>query len=108
MDQARRLTAEFAQSDAFLDLLINGIAPDGSPFARHLTGHDTGIGKSLIYWRPRCCAFVPANRATPPKTASSFTLASPALPPSVVFLEIHPFQDGNGRLSRVLTNLSTG
>jgi len=30
MDQARRLAAEFAQSDAFLDLVINGIAPDGS------------------------------------------------------------------------------
>lgn len=30
MDQARRLAAEFAQSDAFRDLVINGIAPDGS------------------------------------------------------------------------------
>ncbi len=30
MDHARRLAAEFAQSDAFLDLVINGIAPDGS------------------------------------------------------------------------------
>ncbi len=30
MDQARRLAAEFAQSDAFVDLVINGIAPDGS------------------------------------------------------------------------------
>lgn len=30
MDQTRRLAAEFAQSDAFNDLVINGIAPDGS------------------------------------------------------------------------------
>ena len=30
MDQARRLMAEFAQSDAFRDLVINGIASDGS------------------------------------------------------------------------------
>lgn len=30
MDQARRLAAEFAQSDAFRDLVINGNAPDGS------------------------------------------------------------------------------
>ena len=30
MDQARRLMAEFAQSGAFRDLVINGIAPDGS------------------------------------------------------------------------------
>ena len=30
MDQARRLAAEFAQSDAFHDLVIHGIAPDGS------------------------------------------------------------------------------
>ena len=30
MDQARRRAAEFAQSDAFRDLVINGIAPDGS------------------------------------------------------------------------------
>lgn len=30
MDQARSLAAEFAQSDAFRDLVINGIAPDGS------------------------------------------------------------------------------
>lgn len=30
MDQARRVAAEFAQSDAFRDLVINGIAPDGS------------------------------------------------------------------------------
>lgn len=30
MDQARRLAAEFIQSDAFEDLVINGIAPDGT------------------------------------------------------------------------------
>lgn len=30
MDQARRLTAEFVQSDAFHDLVANGIAPDGT------------------------------------------------------------------------------
>jgi hypothetical protein len=30
MDQARRLTAEFVQSDAFHDLVVNGIAPDGT------------------------------------------------------------------------------
>jgi hypothetical protein len=30
MDQARRLAAEFVQSDAFRDLVIHGIAPDGS------------------------------------------------------------------------------
>ena len=30
MDQVRRLAAEFAQSDAFHDLVIHGIAPDGS------------------------------------------------------------------------------
>ena len=30
MDQARRLAAEFAQSDTFHDLVIHGIAPDGS------------------------------------------------------------------------------
>lgn len=29
VDQARRLTAEFVQSDAFHDLVVNGIAPDG-------------------------------------------------------------------------------
>mgnify|MGYP001253910518 CR=1 FL=1 len=29
MDQARQLTAEFVQSDAFHDLVVNGIAPDG-------------------------------------------------------------------------------
>lgn len=30
MDQARRLAAEFCQSDTFHDLVIHGIAPDGS------------------------------------------------------------------------------
>ena len=30
MDQARRLAAEFAQSDTFHDMVIHGIAPDGS------------------------------------------------------------------------------
>ena len=30
MDQTRRLAAEFVQSDAFLDLVIDGIAPDGT------------------------------------------------------------------------------
>jgi hypothetical protein len=30
MDQARRLAAEFVQSDAFRDLVIHGITPDGS------------------------------------------------------------------------------
>jgi hypothetical protein len=30
MDQARRLAAEFVQSDVFRDLVINGIAPDGT------------------------------------------------------------------------------
>lgn len=30
MDQARRLTAEFVQSDVFYDLVANGIAPDGT------------------------------------------------------------------------------
>lgn len=30
MDQARRLIAEFVQSDAFHDLVANGIAPDGT------------------------------------------------------------------------------
>lgn len=30
MDQARRLTAEFVQSDEFHDLVVNGIAPDGT------------------------------------------------------------------------------
>ncbi|MBN8451921.1 OST-HTH/LOTUS domain-containing protein [Accumulibacter sp.] len=30
MDQARRLAAEFVQSDVFHDLVINGIAPDGT------------------------------------------------------------------------------
>jgi hypothetical protein len=30
MAQARRLAAEFVQSDAFYDLMINGIAPDGT------------------------------------------------------------------------------
>ncbi|ELF6204805.1 TPA: OST-HTH/LOTUS domain-containing protein [Pseudomonas putida] len=30
MDQARRLAAEFAQSSAFHELVVNGIAPDGS------------------------------------------------------------------------------
>jgi len=30
MDQVRRLAAEFVQSDAFQDLVINGIAPDGT------------------------------------------------------------------------------
>lgn len=29
MDQARRLAAEFVQSDTFRDLVIHGIAPDG-------------------------------------------------------------------------------
>lgn len=30
MDQARQLTAEFVQSDVFRDLVVNGIAPDGT------------------------------------------------------------------------------
>lgn len=30
MDQARRLAAEFVQSNTFRDLVVNGIAPDGS------------------------------------------------------------------------------
>ncbi|WP_454752321.1 OST-HTH/LOTUS domain-containing protein [Cupriavidus necator] len=30
MDQVRRLAAEFAQSDVFHDLVVNGIAPDGT------------------------------------------------------------------------------
>jgi hypothetical protein len=30
MDQARRLAAEFVQSDVFRDLVINGVAPDGA------------------------------------------------------------------------------
>ena len=30
MDQARRLAAEFVQSDVFYDLIVNGIAPDGT------------------------------------------------------------------------------
>lgn len=30
MDQVRRLTAEFVQSDAFHELVVNGIAPDGT------------------------------------------------------------------------------
>lgn len=30
MDQAQRLAAEFVQSDAFRDLVINGFAPDGA------------------------------------------------------------------------------
>lgn len=30
MDQARRLAAEFVQSDVFHDLVVNGIAPDGT------------------------------------------------------------------------------
>lgn len=30
MDQARQLAAEFVQSDVFHDLVVNGIAPDGS------------------------------------------------------------------------------
>lgn len=30
MDQARRLAAEFVQSEAFRDLVIHGIAPDGA------------------------------------------------------------------------------
>ncbi|MBS0450055.1 MAG: OST-HTH/LOTUS domain-containing protein [Proteobacteria bacterium] len=30
MDQARRLAAEFVQSEVFHDLVVNGIAPDGS------------------------------------------------------------------------------
>ncbi|MBL8484125.1 MAG: hypothetical protein JNJ60_18150 [Rhodocyclaceae bacterium] len=30
MDQARRLAADFVESDAFRELVVNGIAPDGS------------------------------------------------------------------------------
>jgi hypothetical protein len=30
MDQARRLSADFAQSDAFYDFMVNGIFPDGT------------------------------------------------------------------------------
>ena len=30
MDQARRLAAEFVQSDVFHDLVVNGITPDGT------------------------------------------------------------------------------
>lgn len=30
MDQTRRLAAEFVQSDVFRDLVVNGVAPDGS------------------------------------------------------------------------------
>lgn len=32
MEQTRRLAAEFAQSDAFRDLIVNGIAPDSTVF----------------------------------------------------------------------------
>lgn len=42
MNKSRALSASFAQSDAFHDMLINGIAPDGS-----FTWPDTGIVRVL-------------------------------------------------------------
>jgi hypothetical protein len=42
MDRSRALSASFAQSDAFHDMLINGIAPDGS-----FAWPDTGIIRVL-------------------------------------------------------------
>lgn len=49
--------------------------------------------KELIDWTTDCLE----NKVTHPLIAIAIF--------TVVFLEIHPFQDGNGRLSRILTNL---
>jgi hypothetical protein len=45
MDRSRALSASFAQSDAFHDMLINGIAPDGS-----FAWPDNGIIRVLRTW----------------------------------------------------------
>ena len=43
MDEARGLAAQFTQSPVFLDLLLNGVAPDGT-----FAWPDTGIVRVLL------------------------------------------------------------
>lgn len=47
-------------------------------FLFYITDYIAGITKSRIYRLPRHRVFVPANRATFPKSASMFALVSPA------------------------------
>ncbi len=49
MEQTRRLAAEFAQSDAFRDLIVNGIAPDSTVFGQ-LQASSAPCGRPPVNW----------------------------------------------------------
>lgn len=54
-------------------------------------------------WMP--CSRTSRSRSSPPATNKTLHPLLIVAVFVVVFLEIHPFEDGNGRLSRILTTL---
>ena len=75
--------AAFDESGAQIDIVFQTASPFDTP----------RLMKELVEWLNR---EIDTNRLHPLIIVAIFV---------VVFLEIHPFQDGNGRLSRVLTTL---
>jgi hypothetical protein len=79
MDQARRLAAEFAQSDAFHDLVIHGIAPDGSVdwssrAGRRLPRQDAGSQSGSLNTCPPSTAAAVGGRSCTNLACSSFDI----------------------------------
>lgn len=102
--QLHRDLLQYSQKDArhrgaykTLSNNVEAFGPDGSPlgviFATASPFDTPRLTRELIAWTRES---LDRQRHHPLLTIAIFV---------VVFLEIHPFQDGNGRLSRILTTL---